>query len=267
MAISWMKQGEASKALVQKEAVALELRKEESGKLYRFFMSEGEAAALTFVDGDLSPEGFLLPPRFYEHNVKIHGKFGNTFVCPEQTDPSLKQKCPLCEGGDRPYLAALFTVIDHRSFPSTKEAGKTYANTRKLLVVKPESFEMLNKLAIEHNGLIGARFEVARSGDRSAAIGSAYTFVNKTPVAELEVKYTRTYTPKDGEETTVCDFTVADYEAEITFRSEEELRLLGFGKNAVSGGVSGYSNGKPATSTPAGNVTQAGPGTDYASQL
>lgn len=260
MAIKWLKQGAASAQLAQQEAAAQELRRESYGKTFRYYLKDGEDASLTFVDGDLSPEGYLLPPRYYEHTVKLNGKFEN-FVCPEQTDPQGGHKCPICEQGDKPALVTLFTVIDHR--PYTTQEGKTYVNTRKLLVAKTQSFEMFNKIAIKRGGLAGAKFDVSRTGDKSAAIGSMYDFTEKGDPEELKKKYTRTYKDKEGKEHTVCDFEPLDYEKEIVFRGEEELRKIGFGKGNSAGGVSGFSG-----SSAAGNGGSApDEKVDYSTQL
>jgi hypothetical protein len=255
MAINWLKQGQESQALAKQEEAAQQARKDAQGKLFQWFLKDKEDASCTFVDGDLSPEGFLLPPRYYEHTVKVGGQFQN-YVCPEQTDPAGGHKCPICEQGERPSLVALFTVIDHRSFKGKDD--KVYTNTRKLLKAKPTSFELLNKLAIKRGGLAGCRFDVSRNGDKSAAIGSLFDFTEKNPVDDLKAKYTRTYKDKDGKEHTVCDFEPANYTEEIVFRGEDELRQLGFGKGAVSGGMSGFSG-----SNPGGNATA----TDYSKEL
>jgi hypothetical protein len=256
MAVSWMKQGAASADLAKQEEAAQELRKSQQGKLYRWFLKDKEDAALTFVDGDLSPEGFLLPPRFYEHMVKVAGQW-QTHVCPEQTNPGSGQKCPICEQGEKASLVAVLTVIDHRSFKGKDD--KVYANQRRLFVCKGQTFELLNKLAIKRGGLAGCRFDVSRNGDKAPAVGNLFDFTDKQDIELLKAKYTRTYEDKDGNKHTVCDFEPANYEEEIIFRDEMELRKMGFGKGNATGGMSGFSG-----SAPGGN---AGSKVDYSDQL
>ena len=242
MAVSWLKKGAESAKVAQQEAVAAEQRKAEQGKMWRFYLKEGEEARITFVDGDLSPEGFLLPPRFYEHNLFLNNSWNNLYVCPHMTNPDSGEACPICEGGDRPALVALFTIIDHRVVKGKE--NKTYTNTPRIMAAKSQSFEMLNKLAIKRGGLEGCTFDVSRMGDKSASIGSMFDFVEKTPVAELQKKYTRVVKGEDGKEKTVSIFVPANYEEEIIFRSAAELRDLGFGKPATAGGSpSGFSAG------------------------
>jgi hypothetical protein len=235
MGVTWMQKGAASANLAKQEEAAQQARKEEMGKMYRFWLKEGEEASITFVDGALSPEGFLLPPRYYEHSINKGGGQGmQHYVCPEKTNPESGQKCPICEGGDKASLVALFTIVDHRVFPSADKT-KVYANRRKLLVAKSITFELLNKIALKRGGLAGATFDVSRIGDKSAAVGSMFDFTEKREMSVLEKLWITTYKQKDGTEKTENAFTVADYESEIVYRTEDELRKLGFGKSPVTG--------------------------------
>ncbi len=142
--------------------------------MWRFWLKPGEEATITFVDGDLSPEGFLLPPRFYEHNLYLNGKHNNMFVCPEKTSPESGEKCPICEDPqERPSLVALFTVIDHRVFLSKE--NKQITNRPKLFVAKTQTVEMLNKLAAKLGGLSGQTFDVSRStSEKSPSVGDLF---------------------------------------------------------------------------------------------
>lgn len=231
MGFTFLKTGAASAQLAHKAAVEQEQRKEGAGKLYRFWLKENEEARITFVDGDLTQEGFLCPPRYYEHNMFLNGSWNNFFVCPEKTNPDSKDNCPLCESPDRPSLVALFTIIDHRQFTSTKDKTKVYKDTKKLLVAKPQTFELLNKLAIKRGGLSGCVFDASRVGDKAASVGSMFDFVEKKTVAELKAHYMIEKTdPKTNQKSKVTNFTPADYEKEIVYRTGDDLRKLGLGK-------------------------------------
>jgi urease beta subunit len=251
--MGWMQKGSAASIQMQKQAEAeAEARKAQQGKMWAFWMTEGEPGVrLTFVDGDLDENGFFAPPRYYEHSVKIGNKI-DTYVCPEKTNPDLKQTCPLCEEGNRAYLVALFTVIDHRSYESKKTPGVMYKDTPKLLKAKTQTAEYLASIAQKRGGLAGCTFDVERHGDKSASVGSHYDFIEKRPVEELKKKYVRTYKDEKGKDVTVSVFEPADYEQEIVFLTEEELRGLGFGKGATTGM-------KPSTSSASAK--------DYGSQL
>lgn len=232
MSVSWLKQGEESAKAFEQEKAAAEKRKAEQGKAFRFFLpGPGEEASLWFVDGVLSPKGYLTPPRFYEHFVMFNGKWDNV-VCPQQTDPSSGDKCPICEGQDRPSLVSLFTVIDTR--PYTTKNGIVIPFTRKLFVAKPTTFELLNKLAVKRGGLIGCRFDVSRTSKKAAAVGDVFDFQEKaTDMEAMRTKYTSTFKSKDkdgkDQMKTVCYWEALNYEKEIVFRTGDELRKMGFG--------------------------------------
>jgi hypothetical protein len=236
MSVKWLNRGTASKAMQQQEQAEQAARKAASGKMFRFFLKPEEECQITFVDGNLSPEGILLPPRYFEHTVEQGGKYVN-YVCPEKTRPDEGYKCPICEQGDRPALVALFTVIDHRTFKS-KDGTKTYANRPKLFVAKPITFDMLNKLAQKRGGLANCTFDVSRVGDKSAAVGSMFDFREKhTDIEALKEAFQMdVIDPQTGKVTgTKTAYEPADYDSEIVFMTDEELRGLGFGKTVQTG--------------------------------
>ena len=248
---SWLKTGQESAQVAKQDQVEAEQRKAEQGKMWRFYLKDGEEARITFVDGDLSPEGFLLPPRYYEHNLMLNGKWGNTFVCPEKTLPDSGEKCPICESGDRPSLVAVFTIIDHRTVKS-KDGTKTYKDLPRLFVAKGPTFELLNKLAQKRGGLAGTTWDAMRAGDKSASVGSAFDFVEKVAVEELRKKYVHEVTdPKTNQKTIQSFFVPANYEHEIVFRTGDQLRQMGLGKpsSAPASGFGGYGGGQPAGDT------------------
>lgn len=228
MAIKWLQKGADSAKIAEQEEAEAEQRKLEASKMYRFWLKDGEEARITFVDGDLSPEGFLLPPRFYEHNLYMNGSFNNHFVCPEKTNPASGDKCPLCEHGDRPALVALFTIIDHREFKT--KSGDIIKDTPKLMVVKGITFELLNKIAVKRDGLANATFDVSRIGDKSASVGSLFDFIEKHDPEEMKKEFMRKAKNEDGEEVMETFYKPANYEEEITYRTADELLEMGLGK-------------------------------------
>jgi len=232
----WMQKGtQASQEMAKQAAAETAARAAMQGKMWQFWLKDGEECQITFVDGALDDEGFFAPLRYYEHTVKTGNKIDN-YVCPEKSNPALGQTCPLCEEGNRAYLVAVFTVIDHREFESTKTPGKVFKDSPKLLKAKPQSADYLAKIAQKRGGLAGITFDVSRHGEKSAAIGSHYDFVSKEENLEaLEKKYTRTYKDDKGKDVTETVFKPADYDTEISFLSEDDLRALGFGKGVAGG--------------------------------
>lgn len=247
-AASWMKTGAESENLAKQEQVQYELRKAEMGKLFRFFLAKDEEARITFVDGALNAQGFLVPPRFYEHTILIGNRWTN-YVCPEHTNPGAKDKCPICESGDRPSLVGVFTVIDHRTYKSTKTAGKEYSDTQKLFVAKSGTLELLQALAVKRGGLAGATWDAMRKGDKAPAVGSAFDFMEKTDIATLKAKYQHeVINPTTNAKSVQSFFVPANYEAEIIYRTGDELRTMGIGPNA--GQASGFGGGQPSQNLP-----------------
>lgn len=255
MSISWLKTGAASANLAKQDEAEKAMQQEQKGLLWRFSLKDKEEARMTFIDGDLSPEGFLIPPRYYEHGI-WDGKTMSFYVCPEKTMPEAGHKCPLCAQGDKAALVAVFTVIDHREF--TTKAGKKMANQKRLLVAKPMSMEMLTKIAVKRGGLAGATFDVTRMGDKSAAIGSMFDFVEKNPIPQLQTTFTEEI-EVGGVKKTQTTFVPADYSKEIVFKTPEELLKSGIGVSAQSGGGSGAN-----MMAPGGSASKS---SDYAKNL
>jgi len=256
MALEFLKKGAASAQLAKKQEAEAQAYRESQGKMFRFWLKEKEEARITFIDGDLTTEGYLQPPRYYEHNLYLNGSWMNFFVCPEKTMPeTASDPCPICQSGDRPSLVALFTVLDHRTTHS-KDKTKTYKDQKRLLVAKPQTFEILNKIGGKRAGLACATFDVSRVGDKSAGVGSMFDFVEKRERAELEKMFMVEKTdPTTNTKKKVTNFTVADYEKEISYRSSMELRALGLGKpDTMTAPASGMA------STPAQTV-------DYSKEL
>ena len=120
---------------------------------------------------------------------------------------------------------ALFTIIDHRQIPSSKDKTKIWKDTKKLLVAKPQTYELLTKHAIKRGGLAGCTFDASRVGDKSASVGSMFDFVEKKDVKELQKLYmVERIDPKTNQKVKVTNFTPADYEKEIQYRTGEQLR-------------------------------------------
>ena len=224
MGFTFLKRGAESAQLAQRAAAE---RAQQQGT-FRFWMKEKEEARITFVDGELSKEGPLTgypdPPRYYEHNLYLNGQWNNFFVCPEKTNPDSGEKCPICESGDKPSLVALFTIIDHRQIQS-KDKTKTYKDTKKLLVAKPQTYEVLTKHAIKRGGLAGCTFDASRVGDKAAAVGSMFDFVEKKDVKELQQLYVvEKLDPKTNQKTKQTNFTPVDYDKEIQYKTGEQLQ-------------------------------------------
>lgn len=221
----WMKKGAAAAQMMQQEEAKAELAKQEAGKMWRFWMPDGADRQITFLDGNLDDEGMLDIFMFYEHSVRVNGNW-EQFVCTAEADQT--QPCPLCEGGDRPSLVGVMTVIDHSEHTVKKgpNAGKVIANTRKLFVAKRNTIKQLTKLAVKRGGLAGCTFDVSRTGDKEPGVGNQFDFTTKYDSPDdIAAKY----------DLKIEDVQPANYQEEVRYRSPEELIELGLGK--ATGGI------------------------------
>ncbi|MCL4743818.1 MAG: hypothetical protein KJZ83_00235 [Burkholderiaceae bacterium] len=217
---SFLKKGAAAKKALAHEEAQAELRKQEQGRMWRFYLKEGEDRQITFLDGELDAEGMLDIFMFYEHNVRVNGDW-QQFVCTSDVDQT--QPCPICEKGERSSFVGVMTIIDHSEYVIKKgpNAGKKVANQRKLFVAKQGTIKHLTKLAAKRGGLAGCTFDVSRTGDKEPGVGNQYDFVQKfDSYEEIAAKYGMK----------VEDVHPANYAEEIRFRSPEELIELGVGK-------------------------------------
>jgi len=146
---------------------------------------------------------------------------------------------------------ALFTIIDHRQIQS-KDKTKTYKDTKKLLVAKPQTFELLTKHAVKRGGLAGCTFDASRVGDKAASVGSMFDFVEKKDIKELQQIYTIEKTdPATNQKTKQTNFTPATYDKEIHYKTAEQFQQevnkkpvdtdVPFSKPGVGAGAVDYS--------------------------
>lgn len=222
--LSFLKKGAAAQEAFQAEEARAEMAKQEAGRMWRFWMPDGEDRRITFLDGEVDAEGLLDVPMFHEHTIRVNGNWEH-FVCTAEVDPS--QPCPLCEAGDRPSLVGVLTVIDHSEHKVQKgpNAGKVIVNTRKLFVAKRNTIKILTKLAVKRGGLAGCTFDVSRTGDKEASVGNQFDFVEKfESYDDIAEKYGLK----------LEDVQPANYTEEIKYRSPEELIELGVGKTVKS---------------------------------
>lgn len=230
--VSFLKKGSAAKEAIQKEEAAAELRKQEQGKLWDFWMPSGDQRQITFLDGDLDEDGMLDIMMYHQHGVRVNGGW-EKFVCTAETDQT--QPCPICAKGERPSLVGVLTVLDHSEHKVKKgpNAGKIITNTRKMFVAKMGTIRTLTTLAQKRGGLAGCLFDVSRTGDDEASVGNLFDFTHKfETTAEIAAQFDL----KDE------DCLPADYNTEITYRTPEELIELGVGQGVSGPGTESKAN-------------------------
>lgn len=228
MAVEWLKKGKAAHEQVKKADQETEKRKA-AGSIRRFYIPNDKETQITFLDGGLDDDGLLQVVTYWEHQLKLSGNWMNWFACTQDQEP-----CPICLGGegDNPALVAAFTVIDHTKW--TDKQTKVHQHERRLFICKRETFKRLQKIATKRGGLTGATFDVSRTGDKSAAVGSDFDFIEKRTPSDLKKAYGLK----------AEDVKSYDYEKAITYRTAEELRELGFTTQTI--GAADVSAGGPA---------------------
>jgi hypothetical protein len=221
---SWMMKGNKAKEALEKEEVAAEQRKKESGRMYRFWLPENGSTSITFLDGNLDEDGVLDTLMYYEHNVFMNGNWKNWFACTKEIAP-----CPICEGGDSPSLVGVFTIIDHSEW--TGKNGQLHKDERKLFVAKRQILKQLQMIAAKRGGLAGCTFDVMRTGDKSPGCGNVFDFTEKRTLKEIASIY------KEAAE------GPADYEDQLPYYPPDDLRKMGFGSQVI-GSEKGIAGGK-----------------------
>lgn len=214
----FMKTGkEAQQAIAEADAKA-EMEKAERDKLFLFRIPENEDRKITFLDGNLDEDGMLDCPMFYQHAVKLNGKWRN-FVCTQEEEGT----CPICNEGEyKSALVGVLTVLNHTPYiiQNGNKAGQKIVHQRQLFVGKKETIKQLGKLAQKRGGLAGCTFDASRGNDKTAAVGNSFDFTEKRTPKELMEAYG--LKPEDVEP--------ANYDHEITYHTAEELLALGVGK-------------------------------------
>lgn len=232
VAVKWMKTGAAAHKEMDKQKAETERRKESMNKDRRFRMKKGDETQITFLDGDLLPDGRLDAPTFWEHERwPAGGSFPEHWLCVKEFEP-----CPVCDDVERerklnPHgkgekgssLVHAFTVIDHTKW--TDKHGKDHVHQKSLFICKITVFERLQKIAQKRGGLTGCSFDVSRTGDMSARVGSEFDFIEKLDLSDA--KLAKAQAKAWG----VDDLNPIDYDKAFEYLDAAALRKEGFGSH------------------------------------
>lgn len=224
---SFLKKGTAAKEALVKEQQAAQVREEQrENQVFRFYMKPGAERVITFLDGGLDVDGDLDSICYYEHTINNPAQKYPKYVC--INNPAEGSTCPVCEIGNTPYFATVFTVLTHEKWVSKKEK-KEYEGSIQLFVAKTGVADKLRKKAKKYeNGLIGATFEVTRTNADAFNVGDDFDYVQSNTLAEMQEAFPD------------CDVKPLDYDEVIKVHSAEELLALGFGTATTAvGGEAG----------------------------
>lgn len=189
--MSWYQTGEEAEQFHDEEE---ERRQANYDQVFRFWMPpprvvggkmQDSVSHITFVDPNKHPvHGFQIPFVYMEHNLFLNQSWKNWFTCPKREarggEPAVS--CPLCKSGDKPYLAAAYTIIDHSEW--TGKDGREHKDELKLYIVKSKVLKVLRRAAAKKGGLRGWRTEVMRTSDKSPNTGDQFDFENKVELPE-----------------------------------------------------------------------------------
>jgi hypothetical protein len=176
-------------------------------------------------------EGIFLddqPKAIHEHNLFINGtRKDNWWTCIHKLNnkdrPELKPfwgGCPLCQSGDESYYIAFVTILDVTGFTvrQGKDKGKHISNLRKLLPLKLDGVEWLNKEKKIRKSLIGAKYNFCRTKKQQAVYGDA-SFIDKVDLNSEEFKTVGT----DGK---VYDPVPFDYRQVLAPQPRQDLLTI-----------------------------------------
>lgn len=179
---------ERSTAVREEQKARRDMAGRQGRKPLRFFVPVGDTKEIIIVDHE--PEFFM-----YEHNLKLHGKWGNTYPCINEWEV-----CPACEEVGPSYYGLFLTVIDLTEFDS--KDGTHHEFSRKIMVVKPSQHKKFIRDFDRRGTLRGSLYEVSRDGPKDPAIGSDIQFIETVSDDELNNDYVSSWTDREGKEHT-----------------------------------------------------------------
>lgn len=178
--MAWFSTGKDAESIHDEEEARRERKQAAAkNKVERFWMPapevygdgsvEASTARITFLDGLAHPKGFKTPFVFMEHGLCVDGGYrGHQYTCAKKAGGY----CYMCEMGDVPYLAAAYTVIDHREW--TSRDGTVHKDELKLFVCKSQVLKILRQASVKRKGLRGWTADVQRSKSKAPNTGDMF---------------------------------------------------------------------------------------------
>jgi hypothetical protein len=216
---------QAKQAVVHEEARA-QARQEAKDKAWRFWIGRdnlNQTHPIIFLDGKLDADGALEPQSWYEHSLKLSGKF-QEFICTADVPPEHGGgPCPLCAAGNERSLMFGLTILDltPREIKNGPRAGQIIEFSRKLFVCKKRTWGQLQvfaqKFSESHQltSLRGLKFDVTRTGAMAPNVGDNFIVDSLYSEEDLVEHF--------GED------EIAPYvmEEQLVFRTPDELVEMG----------------------------------------
>ena len=151
---------------------------------WRLRLEAGAEREVVFLDGDgLFSKREPFP--FYEHHLRIDGKWGNFVTCISGKKDG-KNLCFMCTPrmrkytyNNRSYMGA-YTVIVTTPYKikKGKRKGKVVKNTKMLLCAKPTVLKTLKRKKEKHGVFVGQKWTTYRPEGDSANTGTDWEFTD-----------------------------------------------------------------------------------------
>lgn len=218
VALSWYQSGSTEE---QRE----QAKKESSSRsVPRFWMDPGDTKTIIFLDD----KEFCL----WEHHVKIGDRWGNFFTCLKGMDPNDPKPCPFCLSGNKRQFSAFVTIIDCTGY-TDKKTGKEHKYIRKLFPMTVTTLEKFVQRKKKRTSLVGAVWEVSRSGDNSPKIGDDWEHKGEADIdKDLKLHY------KSAKDNKLHPPEPYDYLNIFEPLTEAEMRAVIANSGSSSGGKS-----------------------------
>jgi hypothetical protein len=148
---------------------------------------------VTFID-DTAATGHKPALALYEHQLYLNGRWTNWFTCLGA------KKCPLCQSGEKPYYAGVYTVIDHNEW--TDKQGKKHQDEVRLFVAKTDVLRLMQHISQKNDGMRGLVLDVMRKAQKDANVGGNFSAVVKGEITlgentKLKTKEGKVKLPED----------------------------------------------------------------------
>lgn len=216
---------QAKQAVVQEDARA-QAKQAAKDKAWRFWIGRdnlNQTHPIIFLDGKLDADGALEPQSWYEHSLKLAGKY-QEFICTADVPPEHGGgPCPLCAAGNERNLMFALTILDltPREIKNGPRAGQIIEFSRKLFVCKKRTWGQLQVFAQKYSeshgltSLRGLKFDVTRTGSMAPNVGDNFIVDSLYSEEDLVEHF--------GEE----EIGAYVMEEQLVFRTPDELVEMG----------------------------------------
>lgn len=137
----------------------------------RFWLPPSKSCKVVFLDDN--------PFCVWEHNLKLNGSFRNWFTCRLGFEENAT--CPMCDAmrtGNKSIkriYTGFLTMLDVTGWKTDK--GELVKNQRQLYPMGVETLKRIRVIKHKKTTLVGAMFDVTRTGDKSPGCGDMWDFI------------------------------------------------------------------------------------------